>query len=84
MMKIELVKIEKFEADAKSDFDNQGGIVSLIVENKKVDVIIHPCGDMDLEVENDGELTDEEGEAVLDFINSEEEIYNAFPADEFE
>ena len=86
MMKIELVKIEKFEVEVGYvENPSPVGIVSLIVDNKKkVDVVIHPCGELDFEVENNGRLTDEEFDGVLDFINSDKEVDNAFPNDEFE
>lgn len=81
-MQVELVKIVKNEFDAEySNFENQGGSVFIRVNDKTVEVVIHPCGELDF----DGDVTsEEEGEAVMDFFYSNKEINDTFPGDEFE
>lgn len=78
-MQVELVKIVKNEFDA--DWENQGGSVFIKVNDKTVEVIIQPCGDIDF----DGDvLEEEENDAVLDFFYSNKEVSDTFPSDEFE
>lgn len=81
-MQVELVKIVKNEFDAEySDFENQGGSVFIKVNGKTVEVIVHPCGELDF----DGDVVEEEeGDAVMNFFYGNEEVEKAFPADEFE
>jgi hypothetical protein len=79
-MHIELLKIDKNEHDPEYDhFETQGGSVYLKVNGKHVEVIVQPSGDFDFEGDV---LNDDEMDAVLDFVNSNEEVNQAFPMDE--
>lgn len=81
-MNIELVKIVKNEFDADyAGWENQGGSAFIKVNDKTVEVIIHPCGEIDFDGDT---VSEEEGEAVMDFFNSNKEINDTFPGDEFE
>lgn len=81
-MQVELVKIVKNEFDADyADFENQGGSVFIKVNDKTVEVIIQPCGELDV----DGDVvSEEECDAVMDFFYSNEEVNDTFPGDDFE
>ena len=81
-MNIELVKIVKNEFDADyADWENQGGSAFIKVNDKTVEVVIHPCGELDFDGD---EVSEEEGEAVMDFFYSNKEVNDLFPGDDFE
>ena len=80
---IKLIKITKFEGYEDDDrWDNPGGTVYLKAFGKLGEVIIHPAGEMDFE--GFGDLTDEQSNEITNFINSNEEVNKAFPAEDFE
>ena len=80
---IKLIKINPFDGYEDDDrWMNQGGIVYLNAFGVDGEVIIHPCGEMD--VEGFGDLTDDQMDQVMNFINSNEEVNKAFPAEDFE
>ncbi len=73
MMNIELIKIEK-----DTEFS---GVVTLLVDSKKVEVILHESGEIDLEADWVDEWSDELYNGIIDFVNSHEEVNEAFPVD---
>jgi hypothetical protein len=77
-MEVALLKIEMADVDEWEG--NPGGSAFIGVNGKVIEIIIHPCGELDFEGD---ELTDEESDAALNFFNSNEEVSKAFPADEF-
>ena len=80
-MKAKLIKIEKNEFDADyADWENQGGSVFIEINGKTVEVVVHPCGELDFEGD---ELTETEHNDILDFFYTNKKINKAFPADEF-
>lgn len=82
MIKLKLVKIEKNDDvdNDGSEWENQGGSVFLTVNNKEVEVIIHPCGELDFEGPS---MSDEEFDAVTEFIANNKKVQKAFPSEEF-
>lgn len=76
--KFELVKIEK---------DSElSGVVTVLVDGKKVEVLMHESGEIDLEADwvADGEGFDDDlYSGIIDFVNTHEDVMNAFPADEY-
>ena len=78
-MKVKLLKIEL--ADVDECEGNPGGTVTLGVNGKVAEVIIHPCGEMDFGGDT---LTNEEDDAVTDFLYTNKRIAKAFPTDDFE
>lgn len=81
-MNIKLVKIEVNDIDTDNEtWENPGGSVFIKVNDKTVQIIIHPCGELDFE----GDVTsEEESDAVMDFFYSNKEVNDTFPGDEFE
>jgi hypothetical protein len=81
---IKLVSIKKNEGDGGEeyeDFENQGGSVLLSVNGKPIEVIVNPSGEYDFE----GDITDDrEMNAILNFVDSDPQVAEAFPVDEFE
>jgi hypothetical protein len=81
-MELELIKIEVADVDIDDEtWENPGGSVFVKVNGKNVEVIIHACGEFDVDCDDD--VTDEEMDAVFDFVQSNAEVEKAFPADEF-
>lgn len=80
-MNIELVKIEMHDAEDNDSFQNPGGSVFIKVNDKTVEVIIHPCGELDFEGDV---VSGEECDAVMNFFYSNKEVNDTFPSDEFE
>ena len=81
-MNIKLIKIELNDIDTDDEtWWNQGGSVLIKVNDKTVQIIIHPCGELDFE----GDVTsEEESDAVMDFFYSNKQVNDTFPGDEFE
>lgn len=66
---IDSIEVEEFDGDWSPDeSDNScGGQIYLTINDKKVTVIIHPCGEIDV----DGPpLTEEEGEKLYEILHS--------------
>lgn len=80
-MQVELIKIELNDAEENDSFVNPGGSVFIGVNGKTVEVIIHPCGELDFDGDT---VEEEEGEAVMDFFYSNKEVNDLFPGDDFE
>lgn len=81
-MELELIKIEANDIDIDDEtWENPGGSAFIKVNGKTCEVIVHPCGEMDFECDED--VTEEEADAVWDFFNNSEEVNQAFPGDEF-
>ena len=78
---IKLIKIEMCEAYEDDTWENPGGVIHLNAFGVDGEVIIHACGELDFEGFED--LTDDEINEVLNFINSNEEVCKAFPAEDF-
>lgn len=78
-MNIELVGIEIDDVDDEGTW-GPSGQVHLKVNGKDYSIIVHGCGELD--VEGDG-LTDEESNAAFEFFDSSDEVNKAFPGDEY-
>lgn len=78
-MNIELVKIDIDEVEDDSNW-GPSGQVYLKVNGKDYSIIVHGCGELDVEGDD---LTDEEADAALDFFNSSDEVNKAFPGDQY-
>jgi hypothetical protein len=79
-MNIQLLNITVDEIDENSEWDSPSGVATFQVNNKEVDIIIHPCGELDFE---GPALSDEESDALLEAFNSSEEVNEAFPSSQY-
>lgn len=82
-MEVKLLKIEQNEAEGEygDEWENPGGSAFFEVNGKTIEIIVHPCGELDFESSDD--YSEEEADAVLEFFNNCEEINQAFSDDEF-
>lgn len=78
-MEVKLLEIQLADDDEWKG--NPGGVVYFGINGKVVEIIIHPCGELDFE--RFSQLTDEESDAVMDFFRTNKQIAKAFPGDEF-
>lgn len=78
-MKVTLLNIKIDDVDAGYA---SSGVCTFLVNNKVVQVIVHPAGELDFECVGDV-LNDEEQDVLIDAFNTSSEVNKAFPADQY-
>ena len=78
-MNVSLIRIVKEETE---DSYSPSGSAFLKVNDKTVEVIVHPSGELDFEGYEI--VNDEEFEAVMSFFNTNKKIQEAFPAEAYD
>lgn len=76
-MNVKLLDIEIDDIDGESA---PSGFCTFQVNNKVVQIIVHSCGELDVEGPS---LSDEEFDSLMDAFNTSDEINKAFPGNQY-